>query len=204
MKGVVINYFEGKGYGFIKDENEDNRFFHISEVKQRKQFLENLVRYWCSEYKEECLSITFEPSANSRGLTALNINLTNQILNDMSMSGLFKSIITNVEYDESELTRIVSGVKGGGAPPGATTGGHGTYRIGYPEVHRELNISYRRIDDIGWGKIDVRDLVLKINGRAKVTKRLVKELQDKLIGQKVDIGSTGNQWFLSDTSILML
>ncbi|NHW59171.1 cold shock domain-containing protein, partial [Escherichia coli] len=28
MNGIITKWFEDKGFGFIKDENGDNRYFH--------------------------------------------------------------------------------------------------------------------------------------------------------------------------------
>jgi len=39
MKGIIVDYFEEKGFGFIKDENEDKRFFHISEIREKSKKL---------------------------------------------------------------------------------------------------------------------------------------------------------------------
>ena len=32
MKGTITTWFEDKGFGFIKDENGDNRYFHVIKV----------------------------------------------------------------------------------------------------------------------------------------------------------------------------
>jgi cold shock CspA family protein len=45
MKGVMIHYDDKKGFGFIKDENEDERFFHISNLYEKSEFLTNLSDY---------------------------------------------------------------------------------------------------------------------------------------------------------------
>lgn len=35
-KGRIIKYFDDKGYGFINDDNGNDIFFHISQVKSMK------------------------------------------------------------------------------------------------------------------------------------------------------------------------
>ena len=32
MKGTITTWFQDKGFGFIKDENGDNRYFHVIKV----------------------------------------------------------------------------------------------------------------------------------------------------------------------------
>lgn len=209
MKGVVIEYIEDKGFGFIKDENGDERFFHISNVFDKIEFIENLSEYFYSDYKEhhdiKCFLVWFTPSENDKGLIALNVKLTDQIINDKSNKEIFEATVTDVGYYVDSLTRTVSGIKKGMPPPPyATAGGHGTYRIGYPEVTRELNIAFRRIDDIGWGTIEVRDIVLEINDREKITDKFVEALKNHLAGKIIKVSSDGNYWVLHENSYLKI
>ena len=206
MKGIITDYIEEKGFGFMKDENEDKRFFHISDIKEKEKFLDNLTDYYYTDWVERiCYVVTFVPGENKKGLNATRINLTKQIFNDKTPMNPFEVKITDFDYWSETLTRVVSGIKNGGSIPfGATRGGHGTYRIGYPEAFKELNIHFRRIDDIGWGRIDVRDLVLNLNSRSKITDRLVETLKNKLVGQTVTIRPNAGFWVLLDNSILTL
>ncbi|EKT56072.1 cold-shock protein [Providencia burhodogranariea DSM 19968] len=32
MNGTITTWFDDKGFGFIKDENGDNRYFHVIKV----------------------------------------------------------------------------------------------------------------------------------------------------------------------------
>jgi len=122
---------------------------------------------------------------------------------DKSIKSNFDVKITEIKYDTASLTRMVSGIKKGmSPPPGVTAGGNGTYRLGYPEVLRELNIYFRRIDDIGWSSIDVREIVLNINDRSKITDKLVEILNNKLVGTITTICLNKNNWALVDNSIL--
>lgn len=209
MKGVVINYLEDKGFGFIKDQNGDERFFHISNVIDKNEFLNNLTNYYYSDYKvyyrKKCHVLNFTSGQSDKGLVALNIMLTDQIFNDKSNQEIFEAIVTDIVKNVDSLTRIVSGIKKGMSPPPyATAGGHGTYRYGYPEVTRDLYISFRRIDDIGWGTIEVKDLVLKNNGRKNITDKLVENLKNHLIGKTIMVSSNVDNWMLQDNSILKM
>ncbi len=204
MKGVITEYFEEKGYGFIKDENENHRFFHISDIKERNKFLDNIIDYFYTNWEErKCYVISFIPGNDNKGLNAVKINLTEQILNDASINNPFEAIITDFKYDTATLTRLVKGIrKSDSIPFGTTSGGNGTYRIGYPEGYRDLNIYFKRLDDIGWGTIDVRDIVLNLNDRSKITDQLVETFKEKLAGEKINIVSNNGTWKLIDTSIL--
>lgn len=206
MKGIITDYIEEKGFGFIKDENEDKRFFHISNVNEKDKFLSNLADYYFTDWEERiCYVVNFVPGKDSKGLNAKNIILTNQIFNDKSLKNSLEVFITDFQYHSNTLTRIVSGIKNGiPVPSGATKGGHGTYRMGYPEAFRELNILYRRVDDIGWGTIDVRDLVLSLNNRSKITAQLIATLKALLVGRKIIITPTNTGWSLSDSSLLKI
>jgi cold shock CspA family protein len=62
MKGRVIKYFDEKGYGFIKDENGDKRFFHISNVKGIDEITRGSL-------------VKFSPSKNEKGLVCLDIEV---------------------------------------------------------------------------------------------------------------------------------
>ena len=206
MKGIIVDYVEAKGFGFITDENEEKRFFHISNIKERNKFLSNITDYYYTDWQErKCYVVNFNPSENEKGLNAIDINLTNQIFNDKSIKSEFDVKIVDLERYEDSLTRTVSGIKKGeSAPPGTTAGSNGTYRFGYPEVLRELNIHFRRIDDIGWGTIDIREVVLTINDRSKITDKLVDTLRSKLVGKIISIYPKNYEWTLKDNSILRI
>ena len=62
MLGRIKFYNSDKGFGFITDENNTDRFFHISDVIG-------------SEIPSEQQKVSFTPSENEKGLNALNINL---------------------------------------------------------------------------------------------------------------------------------
>ena len=205
MKGIVNKYIEDKGFGFIIDENDEERFFYISDVVEKEIFLKNLSSYYYAEfYKESPKIVEFYPIQKQKGLIASKIELTNQVLNDKSNANRFKAIITDFNYDVESLTRIVQGIKkGNSAPFGSTAGSNGTYRIDYPDTTRELNLSFKKMNDIGWGKIDVRSLVLSLNNRKKITNSFVEKLRGKLIGKEVEVFAIHNQWNLRDNSILI-
>ncbi|MGB5988748.1 MAG: hypothetical protein WBG43_03285 [Marinifilaceae bacterium] len=206
MKGIIVDYIENKGFGFIMDENKEKRFFHISDVNKKDIFLGNITDYYYTDFIErKCYVVDFKSGENGKGLSAIDINMTNQIFNDKSKEYEYKAKIVDLKYHVDFLTRTVSGIKQEmSAPLGSTAGGNGTYRVGYPEVLKELNIYFHRIDDIGWDVIDVRELVLTINNRSKITDKFVTTLKKRLVGEIITIYPKNNEWFIDDNSILKI
>ncbi|OAT30081.1 cold-shock protein [Proteus myxofaciens] len=62
MKGTITKWFEDKGFGFIKDENGDNRYFHVIKVANP-----DLI-------KKDAM-VTFEPNTNTKGLSAFSVKV---------------------------------------------------------------------------------------------------------------------------------
>ena len=57
MNGTITTWFEDKGFGFIKDENGDNRYFHVIKVAN-------------PDLSKKDAAVTFEPTTNNKGLSA--------------------------------------------------------------------------------------------------------------------------------------
>jgi hypothetical protein len=204
MKGVIYEFILDKGYGFIIDENYERRFFHISEVADKNLLLTNIANYcYAGFYRENPNLVEFLPLENSKGNSASKITITNEILNDKSNPLIFKAKITDLDYHVETFTKIVSGIKkGSSAPFGSTAGSNGTYRLDYPEVKKELNLSFRKSNDVGWGEINVRELALRLNSRKSVTKKFIQDLKNHLVGKEVEIFGVNDKWRLKDYSIL--
>ncbi len=62
MNGTITTWFEDKGFGFIKDENGDNRYFHVIKVAN-------------PELIKKDAAVTFEPGTNSKGLSAYAVKV---------------------------------------------------------------------------------------------------------------------------------
>ncbi|MFZ4833065.1 cold-shock protein [Rouxiella sp. Mn2063] len=62
MNGVITTWFEDKGFGFIKDENGDNRYFHVIKVANPELIKKDAV-------------VTFEPTTNNKGLSAFAVKV---------------------------------------------------------------------------------------------------------------------------------
>lgn len=63
MNGTITTWFQDKGFGFIKDENGDNRYFHVIKVAN-------------PELIKVKAAVTFEPTTNNKGLSAYNVKVT--------------------------------------------------------------------------------------------------------------------------------
>lgn len=86
MRGVIKNFIESKGYGFIAGENGKDYFFHINEVKERLKQI------------SDGLPVQFEEAVSPKGYSAKQIHL----LDDKLL----------YEQPESVLTSKKDSVKG--------------------------------------------------------------------------------------------
>lgn len=103
MNGRVTKYFENKGYGFILDENKENRFFHISDVQ-------------VDELIEIGMIVQFDSAETSKGKIAKNIKRLKQIKSQFIQLGKVRLKLNNikdyglthedVEYEEVEVTKL--------------------------------------------------------------------------------------------------
>ena len=62
MNGTITTWFKEKGFGFIKDENGDNRYFHVIKVANP-----DLIK--------KDAAVTFEPTTNNKGLSAYAVKV---------------------------------------------------------------------------------------------------------------------------------
>ena len=62
MNGTITTWFEDKGFGFIKVENGDNRYFHVIKVAN-------------PELIKKDAAVTFEPTTNNKGLSAFAVKV---------------------------------------------------------------------------------------------------------------------------------
>lgn len=62
MKGTITSWFKDKGFGFIKDEKGDNRYFHVVKVTN-------------PEHLKKDAAVTFEPTTNNKGLSAYGVKV---------------------------------------------------------------------------------------------------------------------------------
>lgn len=62
MNGIITKWFEDKGFGFIKDENGDNRYFHVIKVANPALIKTDA-------------NVTFEPTSNAKGLSAYAVKV---------------------------------------------------------------------------------------------------------------------------------
>jgi cold shock CspA family protein len=62
MNGTITTWFKDKGFGFIKDENGENRYFHVVKVAN-------------PELIKKDAAVTFEPTTNNKGLSAYAVKV---------------------------------------------------------------------------------------------------------------------------------
>ncbi|HBF76732.1 cold-shock protein [Clostridium tyrobutyricum] len=84
MKGRIIKYFTEKGYGFIKDENGDDRFFHISNVKTMDPISVGSLA-------------EFIPDNNTKGLIAVDIKIIEEKMPKFIVLGDVRIKLSNIK-----------------------------------------------------------------------------------------------------------
>ncbi len=62
MNGTITTWFQDKGFGFIKDENGDNRYFHVIKVANPELIKKNAA-------------VTFQHTTNNKGLSAFAVKV---------------------------------------------------------------------------------------------------------------------------------
>lgn len=62
MNGTITTWFKEKGFGFIKDENGENRYFHVVKVDNP-----DLIK--------KDAAVTFEPTSNTKGPSAYAVKV---------------------------------------------------------------------------------------------------------------------------------
>ena len=62
MNGTITTWIKDKGFGFIKDENGENRYFHVIKVANPDLIKKDAV-------------VTFEPTTNNKGLSAYAVKV---------------------------------------------------------------------------------------------------------------------------------
>ena len=62
MNGKITTFFEDKGFGFITDENGENRYFHVIKVQNPELIKKNAL-------------VTFEPTNNAKGPSAFAVKI---------------------------------------------------------------------------------------------------------------------------------
>lgn len=62
MNGTITTWFKDKDFGFIKDENGDNRYFHVIKVAN-------------PDLLKKGSTVSFEPTTNNKGLSAYTVKV---------------------------------------------------------------------------------------------------------------------------------
>ena len=89
MQGRIIKYIKKRGFGFIEDENGDNRFFHIRDILNPLEIQINRI-------------VEFNPKKNDKGLIATTIFIQetknkNQQFSEIDKEKLLKEIKQRVK-----------------------------------------------------------------------------------------------------------
>jgi cold shock CspA family protein len=199
MKGVIIEYNEQKRYGFIMGEDYSNRFFHLNQIINKN--IEVLINN----------EVEFVPSFNEKGLIAVNINQIGvfSLINKNKYKAFVLGVNRNDEFIQGSSC-IVSGIKQGQTIPSmpgkkwAVWGGNGTFRVGYPEFDRKLELKMKIIGIKNNILIDIRDIVLEVNERQKITEKLIEQLNFDLSNKIITVVYVNGRWELDDPDIMVI
>jgi cold shock CspA family protein len=199
MEGVLIKSenLDSKGYGFILDEEMNERFFYISDVNESSiSGLKNYSKTLWYDRKSD-LDITyildFDPHNNSKGFAAKNIVLTDKIINDPQNKEVFNAKITAFYRYDVGFSNLQQGVKGGATPKGAIGGGNGSFITGYPEKYSIIILEFVKINGIGIGSIDIELEILRdLNNRKNITQEFMNKLRDAIIDKHIKVKLKGH------------
>jgi len=98
MKGRVFKYFQDKGYGFIKDENGESRFFHITKVNDLNEVSEGAL-------------VEFKPKETKKGLSCYDITILNENKPTFIALGDVRIKLSNIKnygLDYETINEVVS------------------------------------------------------------------------------------------------
>ncbi|MGL9751405.1 MAG: cold-shock protein [Symbiopectobacterium sp.] len=65
MNGTITTWFKDKGFGFIKDENGNNRYFHVIKVAN-------------PDLLKKGATVSFEPTTNNKGMSAYAVKVESE------------------------------------------------------------------------------------------------------------------------------
>lgn len=135
----------------------------------------------------------------------MDVKKTNQTFDNRTKGFEFEAKIVDVEYYVCSVKQKVSYIKKAKSGFYVPDFGNNDENLtGYPEAIRELNIRYRKIDDVGSSTIDVRKLALSVNNRRSITENFINTIGNKLVGKTIVIVLEKSQWVLKDSSILKI
>ncbi len=93
MNGIIKSYNSEKGFGFIKGSNNDNYFFHISDVSDGLPM--------------QGVQVSFVEGHNNKGLKAVDVIVSSSVNRSPSMIDLFGTKILLSDIRSYELKHYV-------------------------------------------------------------------------------------------------
>jgi hypothetical protein len=177
MEGVITYFNEEKGFGFIEGETMERYFFHKDRIS--KYFFEldnngipNYHKYLYNEYKidrkDPVYIINFNPLQGKKGLIASNLLATQNLMNTETSSFTIK--ITDLVFEHFSVSYYDN---------------HPNYGAIARDYTSNVWLNYYKIGGYGKGRVDVRQQILEINERQKITDALINKLKDKIIGMEI-------------------
>jgi hypothetical protein len=177
MEGVIVKYFEEKGFGFIEGEDSSQYFFHKDRINPI--FLQNdpkgfpiLYSYYLTEDKldrtDPVYILEFNPIQGKKGLVASDVKPTSAIVNTEEKE--FMVQITDLKFENMSVSYFNN---------------HPNYGAIARDYSSIVWMSYKKIGGYGKGKVDVRSKILEVNNRKKITQSLIENISNNIINKKV-------------------
>jgi hypothetical protein len=152
-------------------------FFHKDRISS--QFLELdeneipfLYNFFYTEYRIDAhkpiFILSFIPTQGKKGLIASDLKPTNILMN--TENSFFNITITNLDFEHFSISYYDN---------------HPNYGAIAREYQSNVWLYYFKIGGYGKGKINVRQAILDINERQKMTDSLVGKIRNKIVGMQI-------------------
>lgn len=179
MEGVIVKFKEEHGFGFIEGEDSKQYFFHKDRINPI--FLENtpegfslLNNYYLNDYKLEnnipIYILEFDPIEGKKSLIAANLKPKKIIMNSEETEFIVQ--ITDLKFENNSLSYYNK---------------HPNYGAIARSYDSAVWMSYKKIGGYGKGKVDIRNKVLELNNRKKITTSLVEKISNNIINKKIKV-----------------
>jgi cold shock CspA family protein len=178
MEGVITCFNDEKGFGFIEGEDARRYFFHRDRIdkfffeKDEEGFPILYSRFNLSEddfeKNKQVFLLTFDPQEGEKGPIAANVKATGILMNSEPAEFLVQ--IINLEFQKTSISFYDN---------------HPNYGAIARDYSSKVWMSYRKVGGFGKGRVDVREKILEINDRQKISPALIAKISANIIGKRI-------------------
>ena len=182
MEGVIISFKEDRGFGFIEGQDSKRYFFHRDRISEKFFQLDNKgVPFYSNYYFHECkldrhipiYILEFNPLQGKKGLVASNLIPTNIRMNSEKSS--FNIKVIDLKFENNSVSYHDDHPNNG-----AIARSYSSY----------VWLYYSKIGGYGKGKFDIRQKILDLKDRKKITKPLVEKIKEKIVEKEIIVRRT--------------